>query len=190
MLSVLLEDYNRFYYSLCKECEVYKTVQGYVNIVSHIHPFWSRTSIFMMKKELSEIGNFPGTSESSIWINQIYCITWYEVVTWLININKNGKDKFVIDVLKWMAFTFRILKVFTHNCSKKSFISLGYWSCVCVWGGWSSSNSSCIHLYFPPRSYMKTSMSLLVYQLGGEVILFLLGWGNEMPMVDFASPIL
>ena len=53
-----------------------------------------------MKKELNGIGIFPRTSESSTRINQMYCIIWYEGVTLLIHIDKNGKDEFVIDVLK------------------------------------------------------------------------------------------
>lgn len=52
----------------------------------------------MMKKELSGTGIFPRTLELSTWINQIYCIIWYEAVTLLIHINKNGKDKFIIDL--------------------------------------------------------------------------------------------
>lgn len=54
--------------------------------------------MFMMKRELSGIGIFPRTSESSTRINQIYCIIWYEAVTLLVHINKNGKDEFVIVV--------------------------------------------------------------------------------------------
>lgn len=87
--------------SLFKECEVYKRSRnflGYVNIVSCLHQFWSWLSIIMIKRQLSAIGVFPGTSESSSWINQIYCIIWYEAVTLLIHINKNGTDKFIIDV--------------------------------------------------------------------------------------------
>lgn len=101
MSSLLPEDFNWFYYSLFKECEVYKWSRnflGYVNIVSHIHQFWSWTSIFMMKKDLSGIGIFPRTSELSTQINQIYCIICYEAVTLPIPINENGKDKFIIDM--------------------------------------------------------------------------------------------
>lgn len=79
-----------------------------------------------MKKELNGIGIFPVTSESSTQINQMYCIVWYKGVTLLIHIDKNGEDEFVIDMLKWIAFIFRILKVFTHKCPKKSIINLGY----------------------------------------------------------------
>ena len=52
----------------------------------------------MIKKELSRIGIFPRTSESSTQINQIYCINWYGEVALPIHINKNGKDKFIIDM--------------------------------------------------------------------------------------------
>lgn len=52
----------------------------------------------MMKKELSGIGIFPRTSESSTQINQIYCIIWFKAVTLPIHINKNGQDTFIIDM--------------------------------------------------------------------------------------------
>lgn len=50
----------------------------------------------MTKRELSGIGVFPRVSDPSMWINQIYCIIWYEAVTLFVHSNKNGKDKFVM----------------------------------------------------------------------------------------------
>lgn len=187
MSSLFLGDYNWFYYTLFKDVEVHKwsTLLG-VNIVSDTHQFWSWTLMFMMKRELSGIGIFPRTSESRTQINQIYCIIWCEAVTLLVHINKKWK--------RWICnFYVKLNSLPIQNSESfhpPIFIQKVYYQSrrVKLCGGSDDHYISRVFICIPHLPCNQMGLDLvLIDGLRREVILSLLGWGNNIPMLRFMS---